>query len=319
VAAPQTAVLEPRKSVGVTAPRPPRRKKIPAEFWMLLPSLLALAALSLFPFFYLLYMSLCDVSLIGGIHLNFIGGANWQALVVDRQLWASWGTTLIYVGGTLVAEMVLGIAVALAITSLPMFRNTVLTLVLFPMFVAPVVVGLLGLYLTNSTYGLYAYVLHTLGLFRDADILGQTSSALPALMLMDIWEWTPLIVMIVAAGRSALPREPLEAASIDGAAGLDLLRYVVLPMLKPTLLVALLIRSMDAIRYYDIIWVTTAGGPADSTKVIAIRLYETAFRFFNLGYAAAIGLTMLVVTIILGKIFVRYMTRGTTSEQRSVV
>jgi multiple sugar transport system permease protein len=105
---------------------------------------------------------------------------------------------------------------------------------------------------------------------------------------------------------------------MDGASGINLLRYIILPMLKPTILVALLIRSMDAIRYYDIIWVTTAGGPADSTKVIAIRLYETAFRFFNLGYAAAIGLTMLVVTIILGKIFVRYMTRGTTLERPEV-
>jgi multiple sugar transport system permease protein len=281
---------------------------------MLLPSLIALAALSLFPFVYLIWMSLCDVSLLGGIHLSFIGAANWQALLVDRQMWASWGTTLVYVGGTLIVEVVLGIAVALAITGLPVLQNTVLTLVLFPMFVAPVVVGLLGLYLTNSTYGLYAYVLHRFGFFLNADILGQTSSALPAVMLMDIWEWTPLIVMIVAAGRSALPREPLEAASIDGASGWNRLRYIVLPMLRPTILVALLIRSMDAIRYYDIIWVTTAGGPADSTKVIAIRLYETAFRFFNLGYAAAVGLTMLVVTVILGKVFVRYMTRGTAVE-----
>lgn len=293
---------------------PPRRQRLSAEFWMLLPSLLALAALSLFPFFYLVAMSFCDVSLIGGIHLNFIGLANWQTLAGDRALWASWGTTLVYVGGTLAIEVALGIAVALAITSLPVLQNIVLTLVLFPMFVAPVVVGLLGQYLTNSTYGLYAYALHRLGFFTNADILGQTSSALPAVMLMDIWEWTPLIVMIVAAGRSALPREPLEAASMDGASGIALLRYIVLPMLKPTILVALLIRSMDAIRYYDIIWVTTAGGPADATKVIAIRLYETAFRFFNLGYAAAIGLTMLFVTIILGKLFVRYMTAGTTLE-----
>jgi multiple sugar transport system permease protein len=135
-------------------------------------------------------------------------------------------------------------------------------------------------------------------------------------MLMDVWEWTPLIIMIVAAGLSALPREPLEAASVDGASGLQRLRYVVLPMVRSTILVALLIRSMDAIRYYDIIWITTAGGPADSTKIIPIRLYETAFRFFNLGYAAAIGLSMLVVTIILGKLFVGFMTRGNANVAR---
>jgi multiple sugar transport system permease protein len=286
------------------------------EFWMLLPSLVALAALSIYPFFYLIWMSLSNITLIGGISTTFVGLQNWGTLVTDPQVWGSWLTTLEYVGGTLVLELVLGIGVALAITALGTFRNLVLTLVILPMFIAPVVVGLLGLFLTNSTYGLYAYFLNRIGLFTHTDILGSTGTALPAVMLMDVWEWTPLIVMIVAAGLSALPREPLEAANVDGASTVQRLRYVVLPMVRPAILVALLIRSMDAIRYYDIIWVTTAGGPADSTKIIPIRLYETAFRFFNLGYAAAIGLSMLVVTIILGKLFVGFMTRGDVNVAR---
>ena len=293
-----------------------RRRRPSAEFWMLLPAVLVLAALSIYPFFYMIWMSLSSITLIGGISTTFVGLQNWETLVTDPAVWSSWLTTLEYVGGTLMIEMLLGIAVALAITELGAFRNLVLTLVILPMFMAPVVVGLLGLFLTNSTYGLYAYVLHRLGLFTTTEILGNTSTALPAVMLMDVWEWTPLIVMIVAAGLSALPKEPLEAASVDGASTLQRLRYVILPMLRPAILVALLIRSMDAIRYYDIIWVTTAGGPADATKIIPIRLYETAFRFFNLGYAAAIGLSMLVVTIILGKLFVGFMTRGDTGVAR---
>jgi multiple sugar transport system permease protein len=293
-----------------------RRRRPSAEFWMLLPAVLVLAALSIYPFFYMIWMSLSSITLIGGISTTFVGLQNWETLVTDPAVWSSWLTTLEYVGGTLIIELLLGIAVALAITELGAVRNLVLTLVILPMFMAPVVVGLLGLFLTNSTYGLYAYVLHRLGLFTTTEILGNTSTALPAVMLMDVWEWTPLIVMIVAAGLSALPKEPLEAASVDGASALQRLRYVVLPMLRPAILVALLIRSMDAIRYYDIIWVTTAGGPADSTKIIPIRLYETAFRFFNLGYAAAIGLSMLVVTIILGKLFVGFMTRGDTGVAR---
>ncbi len=283
---------------------------------MLLPALVVLAALSLYPFFYLIWMSFSNITLIGGISTTFVGLQNWQTLFNDPQVWGSWLTTVEFVGGILILEMVLGIAVALAISALGAFRNLVLTLVILPMFLAPVVVGLLGLFLTNSTYGLYAYLLHSLGLFNNSDILGSTSSALPAVMLMDVWEWTPLIVLIVAAGISALPKEPLESANVDGANAVQRLRYVVLPLLRPTILVALLIRSMDAIRYYDIIWVTTAGGPADSTKIIPIRLYETAFRFFNLGYAAAIGLSMLVVTIILGRLFVGFMTRGDVNVVR---
>lgn len=293
-----------------------RRHRPSAEFWMLLPSLVVLAALSIYPFFYMIWMSLSNITLIGGISFNFVGLQNWGTLFTDPAVWGSWLTTAEYVGATLLIEIVLGVCVALAITAMGAFRNMVLTLVILPMFMAPVVVGLLGLFLTNSTYGLYAYFLHRLGLFNNADILGSTGSALPAVILMDVWEWTPLIILIVAAGLSSLPREPLEAASVDGASAWQRLRYIVLPMIRSTILVALLIRSMDAIRYYDIIWVTTAGGPADSTKIIPIRLYETAFRFFNLGYAAAIGLSMLVVTIILGKLFVGFMTRGEKNVAR---
>jgi multiple sugar transport system permease protein len=294
-----------------------RRLRRPStEFWMLLPALLLLAALSIYPFFYLIWMSFNNITLVGGISFSFVGLDNWRTLFSDSQIWSSWLTTVEYVGATLVVEMLLGICVALAITAMGAFRNAVLTMVILPMFMAPIVVGLLGLFLTNSTYGLYAYFLHNLGFFNTSDVLGTTATALPAVVLMDAWEWTPLIVLIVAAGLSSLPREPLEAASVDGASSWQRLWFVILPMLRATLLVALLIRSMDAIRYYDIITITTAGGPADSTKIIPIRLYETAFRFFNLGYAAAIGLSMLVVTIILGKLFVGFMTKGDTNVDR---
>ena len=112
---------------------------------------------------------------------------------------------------------------------------------------------------------------------------------------MDVWEWTPLIALIVLAGLASLPGPVIEAAAIDGASYWKRLRHIVLPMIAGVVVVALLVRSMDAIRYFDIITNTTNGGPADATKIVPIRLYETAFRFFDLGYAAAIGLSMLAV------------------------
>lgn len=305
-----------RREESVAFRKKRRLRKPSAEFWMLLPALVVLAALSLYPFFYLIWMSLNSITLVGGISFSFVGLQNWQTLFSDSQVWSSWLTTVEYVVATLVVEMLLGICVALAITALGTFRNLVLTLVILPMFMAPIVVGLLGLFLTNSTYGLYYYFLNNLGFFKNSDILGSTATALPAVVVMDAWEWTPLIILIVAAGLSSLPKEPLEAAAVDGASSWQRLWFVIMPMLRSTILVALLIRSMDAIRYYDIIWITTAGGPADSTKIIPIRLYEQAFRFFNLGYAAAIGLSMLVVTIILGKLFVGFMTKGDADVAR---
>jgi len=172
--------------------------------------------------------------------------------------------------------------------------------------VAPVIVGLLGRFLVDSTYGLYAWFLENTGLI-SWEILGSKTSALVAVVLMDVWEWTPLITLIVLAGLASMPQTVMEAAKVDGANYFQRLRHMVAPMISGVVLVALLIRSMDAIRYYDIISVTTNGGPADATKVIPIRLYETAFRFQELGYAAAIGLGMLAFSILVANLFMRIL------------
>ena len=187
---------------------------------------------------------------------------------------------------------------------------------LLPMFMAPVIVGLLGRFLTDSTYGLYAWFLRETGIYTG-DILGSTTSAFLAVTLMDVWEWTPLIALIVLAGLTSVPKPVLEAAAMDGAGYFKRLRYIVLPMIAGVLIVALLIRSMDAIRYFDIITNTTNGGPADATKIVPIRLYETAFRFFDLGYAAAIGLSMLVVTIIMANVFLGILKRRGLAKMKN--
>ena len=148
------------------------------------------------------------------------------------------------------------------------------------------------------------------------DILGSPTSAFLAVTLMDVWEWTPLIALIVLAGLTSVPKPVLEAAAMDGASYFKRLRYIVLPMIAGVMIVALLIRSMDAIRYFDIITNTTNGGPADATKIVPIRLYETAFRFFDLGYAAAIGLSMLVVTIIMANVFLGILKRRGLAQMK---
>jgi multiple sugar transport system permease protein len=277
---------------------------------MLVPVLLLLAVLSLFPFFYIIWMSLNIVSLINGISFDFAGLANWTRMFTDEVVGAAWARSALYFVATVGLEMILGIAIALLVHELVWGKNLVLSLILLPMFMAPVIVGLLGRFLTDSSYGLYAYVLRELGIF-ESDILGTASSALPAVILMDVWEWTPLIVLIVLAGLASVNQYVIEAAKVDGANYLERLRHIVAPSIAGVVIVALLVRSMDAIRYFDIITVTTNGGPGNTTKIIPIRLYETAFRFFDLGYAAAIGLGMLVFSILVANVFVRILeSRG---------
>jgi multiple sugar transport system permease protein len=297
------------RSRASTAPRAKQREsRYSFEARMMTPALIVLALLSIFPFVYLILMSLSAVGLIGGISLDFVGLDNWTRLFTDSAVGASWLRSVVYFVLTVGLEMGLGILIALLVHELVWGKNIALSLILMPMFMAPVIVGLLGRFLTDSTYGLYAWVLKETGLY-SGDILGTTTAAFLAVTLMDVWQWTPLIALIVLAGLASVPGQILEAAKVDGATYLQRLRHIVLPTIAGVIIVALLIRSMDAIRYFDIITNTTNGGPADATKIVPIRLYETGFRFFDLGYAAAIGLSMLAVSILLANVFLRILKR----------
>jgi multiple sugar transport system permease protein len=302
-----TETVQDRRSTAARE-RTPSRRTIPFTGRMMAPALIVLAALSLLPFVYIVLMSLSRVGLIGGISLHWAGLHNWSRLFGDSSVGAAWVRSIVYFVLTVGLEMLLGIAIALLIHGLVWGRNLVMSLVLMPMFMAPVIVGLLGRFLTDSTYGLYAWALRETHLY-SGDILGGTTSAFVAVTLMDVWEWTPLIALIVLAGLASLPKPVMEAARVDGASYWQRLRHVVLPMIMGVVIVALLVRSMDAIRYFDIIYNTTNGGPADATKIVPIRLYETAFRFFDLGYAAAIGLSMLAVSILIANLFTRTLRR----------
>jgi multiple sugar transport system permease protein len=246
------------------------------------------------------------VSPIGGLSFEWVGLENWINLFTDPDVRSSWATSAIYFVATVGIEMILGIAVALLVHEMVWGKNLALSLFLMPIFIAPVIVGLLGRFMVDPTYGLYAWVLNSTGIFTK-NILGSGDSALIAVILMDVWEWTPLVTIIVLAGLSSMPEEVIEAATVDGANYWQRLRNIVMPLISGVVIVALLVRSMDAIRFFDIIFVTTNGGPADATKIIPIRLYETAFRFFDLGYAAAIGLGMLAFSILIANLFLRIL------------
>jgi multiple sugar transport system permease protein len=281
---------------------PPSRPRLRFTGKMLTPGVVVLAAISILPFIALVLMSFTRVHLLGGVDLEWAGLDNWSRALADPQMWWSWWLTAVYLFFTLGLEMVLGFGLALLLHRVTRARGLLLSMVLLPMFVAPVIVGLLGRYMTDSTFGLYTWLFAQLG--WNGDILGGTTSAFVAVVLMDVWEWTPLIALITLAGLSSVNTSMLEAASLDGAGYWRSLRHIVLPSMSGILLVALLIRAMDAVRYYDIIYVTTNGGPADATKTIPIRLFENAFRFFDLGYAATIGLMMLLLTILIARGFV---------------
>lgn len=274
------------------------------EARMMLPALIILAAISILPLLYIIWMSVNNVTLLGGagITVHWLGLGNWARMFSDSNVWTGWLVMVIYFVATVGLEVLLGVAVALLVYEVVWGRNLALSLILIPMFVAPVIVGLLGRFMVNSTYGLYSWILSETGIFTG-NILGGKISAFVAVVLMDVWEWTPLIILITLAGLVSIQPQVIEAARVDGASYLQRLRHIVLPSISGIVIVALLIRSMDALRYFAIIWQATDGGPANATKIIPLRLYEVAFRFLHLGYAAAIGLVMLAVSILIANLF----------------
>lgn len=285
-----------------------RRRIVSFEFALMAPALLLLAILSIGPFVMLIVMSLSNVKLLGGISITSAGLDNWRNVLTDPAFWTSWRTTAIFFVLSVGLELLGGVVFALVLHSLVKARSFMLAVVLLPMFLAPIIVGLLGRFLVDTTIGLYAWFLGLFGIHND--LLSGKLSALFTVVTIDAWEWIPLVALIVLAGLTSVPPSILEASSLDGAGYVRQLFSIVMPHIKPILLVALLIRSMDAVRFYDIITITTNGGPADGTKVIALRLYEEAFKFRNsMGEAAVIGLTMLLFSILLANLFVRFLDR----------
>src|SRR5215203_542165 len=271
---------------------------------MMLPALVILTAISILPLFYIIWMSLNNLTLLGGtgISSHWTGLGNWGLMFTDPGVWAGWLAMVIYFIATVGLEIILGLVAALVIHEVVWGKNLALSLILIPMFIAPVIVGLLGRFLVNPTYGLYAWVLRESGIY-GGNILGGSVSAFVAVVLMDVWEWTPLITLITLAGLVSIQPQVLEAAKVDGAGYWRRFWHIALPSISGIVLVALLIRSMDALRYFDIVWQVTGGGPANATKIIPMSIYEVAFRFLQLGYAATIGLVMLAISILIANLF----------------
>ncbi|MET0764870.1 MAG: sugar ABC transporter permease [Blastococcus sp.] len=290
-------------SAGMAPPGPnkptPRRYLAP----LLLPAVILLALLSIYPFVWLIYMSFNAVGLAPGAPNEFVGFDNWTRMFSDSQYWESWGILAKYSVVSMVLEVGLGTLLAILLNR-SKHEKLLITILLMPMMMAPVVAGLLWQYLYNGTFGWYFWILRSLGLLDEGTILGSSDLALWAIVAVDVWEWTPLVALIVLSGLKLVPQDQMEASWMDGAGPVRSFFQVALPAIKGSLMIAILLRFMDNIRIIDHFIALTGGGPANSTKILPLYLYEQSFSFFELGYGASIALTLLLVTILFGKLVV---------------
>ncbi len=279
-------------------------------YWLLAPAIVLLAAISLYPFFWMIYMSLNDVE-VGSIKWNNF--ANYTKLLTDAKFWNGWKLLLYYSALCLSLQITLGVFLALVLNN-SRYEKILVTVLLMPMMMAPVVAGMVWYFLYNGTFGWYHWIFQSLGILGEKSILADVKTAMWGIVLVDVWQWTPLITLITLAGLKRVPQDQLEANMVDGASPIRNFIAITLPNLYPVLLIAVMLRFMDNFRFIDSAMVLTAGGPADSTKILPIYLFDVSFRFTALGRAAAIALILLVVTIILGKLLVRVFDRQQPSS-----
>ncbi|MFN0183659.1 MAG: carbohydrate ABC transporter permease [Aquabacterium sp.] len=272
--------------------------------YMMLPALVLLAAISIYPFFWMIYMSLHEVQLGPGKSDVWNDFKNFTKLLDDGKYLNGWLVLLRYSLYCLIVEIILGVFVAVILNN-RRFEKPLITLFLMPMMMAPVITGLVWYYLYNSTFGWYHWLLQSAGILGNTSMLGSPHTAMLGIVAVDVWQWTPLITLITLAGLKRVPQDQLEANMVDGAGPIRNFVSISLPNLYPFLLIAILLRFMDNFRFIDSILVLTGGGPADSTKILPTYLFDVSFKYFELGRAAAIALTLLIVTIILGMLLVK--------------
>jgi multiple sugar transport system permease protein len=227
----------------------------------------------------------------------------------DHTFWTAIGTTARYVFFAVTIETLLGLGLALLVVDQLRGSRFLRVSLLLPMTIAPVVVGVIWRLMYASDIGVINPLFHSLGL-GTPNVLAHPSSAFIGVVAVDIWEWTPLLFLIILAGLQSIPQEPIEAAKVDGAGPVRVFFDHTLPLLMPVLMVAVLLRLIDAIGTFDQIYVLTRGGPGVSTQLISTYAYNTAFLFTQYGRAMAMVVALLVMTLLLTIVAIRYMRRA---------
>jgi multiple sugar transport system permease protein len=275
----------------------------------LAPAILILALTSIYPTLYSIYMSFFDWN--WGQRLNFVGLANYIELATsDRFRGALWNTIVFTVGAVSV-EFVLGLGLALVMGRLRFGRGVMRTLLLVPLMVSGIIVSVIWKVMLDPSLGIISYGLQLLGLPRMG-FLGDPSMAMATIILIDTWWQTAFVFIVLSAGLQALPIEPFEAAQVDGASAWQRFRYLTLPLLRPTILVVLMFRTVDCLKVFAIIYGTTGGGPLTTTESVQILAYREAFKVLDMSFS----MTIMVVFAAFALLVLALYQRVLPTEER---
>jgi len=273
---------------------------------MLAPLLAVAAVADGLPLFYTLYLSLTYFSLTQRGVAKYVVADNYIGSLANPSLWGAIGNTTFYVVVAVSIQTVLGLLIALSLQRQKWARDITRAMLLAPMFITPIAVGLTFRFLLNDQLGAIPYLLDQIGV--SYDFLGS-GKALLTLAMIDVWQWTPFMVLLLLAGLESIPKQPQEAAKVDGASAFYIFRRITLPLLVPVLSVAIMLRSLDALKVFEYVYATTRGGPGTQTETIQYFTYQTGIQFFRLGEASSMAFILLAIVLPLIIILFRRLDR----------
>ena len=276
---------------------------------ILLPSLFIVLSFTVFPLLYSLSVSFSYYSLIDLGRTAFIGLDNYRRAFNDPFFWSGITKTATMTIGAISLQLVFGTAIAFLLNRKFRFQGFTRMILLLPLASAPLAVGLIWRMMYHPDFGIIPWFVSQLG-FQAPNFLGSSSTAMLSIIIFDVWQWTPFVAFIVLAGLQSLPKEPFEAAAIDGASPLKVFRTLTLPMLSQFLLVAFLLRVIDLVRAYDQIFALTMGGPGTATETLAWYLYRVGFKYLDMGFASSISIVFLYVVVVLSVVAIKTIMRA---------
>ena len=301
-----TALTERQAAPAAEAALPSGAERRKSYWPFVVPAVVVVGSVIVFPWGFTVWMSLHEWT-VGGAR-RFTGLSNYARLVSDERFIASIGHTLVYTFLAVVLPLVFGTLAALIFNSRLPLRGILRGLFVMPMMATPVAIALVWTMMFHPQLGVLNYLLSLVGIPPQGWVF-NSATVIPSLVLVETWQWTPLVMLIVLGGLAAIPSEPYESAAIDGANALQRFRYITLPMIAPFLMVAVIIRTIDALKSFDIIYAITQGGPGTASETINLYLYSVAFAYYDIGYGSAIAVVFFALVIALSLLMLHLRQR----------
>lgn len=262
------------------------------------PAMLFIMLMVAFPIAYTARLSFYEWGMSAIQPPRWVGLDNYTALLHSGAFWKAMWVTFYHSSISIVLETVLGVGIAVLFSRKMAGARAAKTMMMLPMVATPVSVGLVWLLIYEPSIGLINQVLKRMGLATQ-EWLGSVTQVIPSLIIMDVWQWTPMIALIAIAGITSLPSDPYESASVDGATAWQKFIHITLPLLMPTIITAVTLRTIDLVKTFDTIYATTQGGPNFASQTLNLMIFETAFQQFKFGYASALLMVFFALLIIM--------------------